>query len=671
MMKCITSMVALVALTVLGFMSSASAQFTQPLTGATTRTDNAKMSDIISVMDFIPQSEYAAIRAGTSTTDVTSYFQAAVDSFSSGSPVLITVLTGQYRLDTNVSANGRFVSWIVDAGVTITGGGTLPLSNATVNFTGGLSAKGPFYVLTRGSVSVPDTTQNPVAAWTKVANSSTTSGVNQTIYAGTTKTAGGVNTRATAGFFSAVNAAGGGYVEGALGESAITVNGGSAYGALGTAGVAENITYSYLIGVEGSLVQQSGFDAPTLGSFDNTKIAAAVNATNGFPGTAARKSDAGFIANGFSAAPFQTGFLAAPGSVADTAFGNLATVNYGLNLLHGTHNTAAIAIKNNETITFNNVAGTRTAKILHGTGNFTQFVGSEPAAAWLWVNSDAEAAFGVNTVDNPTGHIEINASSVGQPNISAVGSATNLDVLFEPKGSGVTRSSKSIAINGSSSGSTTLAVPSAASGTLILPSATDTLVGRATTDTLTNKAISGSTNTLTNIPVSTAISGLGPGVTTFLATPSSANLAAAVTDETGSGSLVFATNGSFTPTITFNGSSTGVNYNSGQTAGTYESTGRTVTARFRMVLSSKGSLSGLAKVAGFPVAFANNVANNGSNGICTVENGSSLEGTVMLLPTIGGSDAYLATQGATGRTFLTNAAITNTSELNCQIAYAR
>jgi hypothetical protein len=90
-----------------------------------------------------------------------------------------------------------------------------------------------------------------------------------------------------------------------------------------------------------------------------------------------------------------------------------------------------------------------------------------------------------------------------------------------------------------------------------------------------------------------------------------------------------------------------------------------------MVLSSKGSLSGLAKVAGFPVAFANNVANNGSNGICTVENGSSLEGTVMLLPTIGGSDAYLATQGATGRTFLTNAAITNTSELNCQIAYAR
>jgi hypothetical protein len=43
------------------------------------------------------------------------------------------------------------------------------------------------------------------------------------------------------------------------------------------------------------------------------------------------------------------------------------------------------------------------------------------------------------------------------------------------------------------------------------------------------------------LPVSTGVSGLGTGVGTFLATPSSANLATAVTDETGSGSLVFAT----------------------------------------------------------------------------------------------------------------------------------
>ena len=58
------------------------------------------------------------------------------------------------------------------------------------------------------------------------------------------------------------------------------------------------------------------------------------------------------------------------------------------------------------------------------------------------------------------------------------------------------------------------------SGTLTLPTSTDTLVGRATTDTLTNKSISFTTNTIT---------------------ATSAELATAISDETGSGSLVFAT----------------------------------------------------------------------------------------------------------------------------------
>lgn len=44
----------------------------------------------------------------------------------------------------------------------------------------------------------------------------------------------------------------------------------------------------------------------------------------------------------------------------------------------------------------------------------------------------------------------------------------------------------------------------------------------------------------TGLPVSTGISGLGSGVATFLATPSSANLIGALTDETGTGAAVFA-----------------------------------------------------------------------------------------------------------------------------------
>lgn len=49
---------------------------------------------------------------------------------------------------------------------------------------------------------------------------------------------------------------------------------------------------------------------------------------------------------------------------------------------------------------------------------------------------------------------------------------------------------------------------------------------------------SGTLTNCTGLPVSTGISGLGTGIATFLATPSSANLIAAVTDETGDGDLV-------------------------------------------------------------------------------------------------------------------------------------
>jgi hypothetical protein len=54
----------------------------------------------------------------------------------------------------------------------------------------------------------------------------------------------------------------------------------------------------------------------------------------------------------------------------------------------------------------------------------------------------------------------------------------------------------------------------------------------------------------TGLPISTGVSGLGTGVATFLGTPSSANLAAALTGETGTGAAVFDTSPTIvTPTI--------------------------------------------------------------------------------------------------------------------------
>ena len=56
---------------------------------------------------------------------------------------------------------------------------------------------------------------------------------------------------------------------------------------------------------------------------------------------------------------------------------------------------------------------------------------------------------------------------------------------------------------------------------------------------------SGTLTLCTGLPISTGISGLGTGAAAFLATPSSANLLALITDETGTGAAVFAN----TPTL--------------------------------------------------------------------------------------------------------------------------
>lgn len=61
--------------------------------------------------------------------------------------------------------------------------------------------------------------------------------------------------------------------------------------------------------------------------------------------------------------------------------------------------------------------------------------------------------------------------------------------------------------------------------------------------------------------------------------------------------------GTWTPTLAFGGGSTGITYDT--RAGTYTRVGRTVTFRFEITLTNKGSSTGAAEITGLPFSAAN------------------------------------------------------------------
>jgi peptidyl-tRNA hydrolase len=172
--------------------------------------------------------------------------------------------------------------------------------------------------------------------------------------------------------------------------------------------------------------------------------------------------------------------------------------------------------------------GTDTITFVGGTG-ITSVVAAVGAATSVTFDIDSTVATltGTQTLTNKT----ISGASNTLSNI-ANSSLTNSSVTIGSTSIslGATSTSLSgltaITFAGSTSGTTQI-LSGAIAGTsvLTLPVATDTLVGKATTDTFTNKSISGSTNTISNIANgsltnssvtigSTSVS-LGATVTTF------------------------------------------------------------------------------------------------------------------------------------------------------------
>jgi hypothetical protein len=133
----------------------------------------------------------------------------------------------------------------------------------------------------------------------------------------------------------------------------------------------------------------------------------------------------------------------------------------------------------------------------------------------------------------------------------------------------------------------------------------------------------------TGLPVSTGISGLGTGVATFLATPNSLNLIGAVTDETGTGNLVFSTSPTLvTPTLGV-ASATSLNKvtvtapataatltladgSTLTTSGAFTTT-ITATANTAVTLPTSGTLATEAFVGSATVAQANNLTGTTPN----------------------------------------------------------
>jgi hypothetical protein len=207
--------------------------------------------------------------------------------------------------------------------------------------------------------------------------------------------------------------------------------------------------------------------------------------------------------------------------------GTLATGTVTLPLNTGVPDGTTVLITSTQEITSFTIA-LNGASAIYGpvtslaAGTGTQIRFYQPTNSWYQINSDTVYAAGIQTF------------------LASPSSANLRAAMTDETGTGLLVFNTSPTLVTPILGTVTSGNISACTSTsmvLVTP-----ILGTPTSGTLTN---------CTGLPIATGVSGLAANVATFLATPSSANLAAALTDETGTGANVFGTSPTIaTPVIT-------------------------------------------------------------------------------------------------------------------------